>query len=116
MSYNYNATVIRWVDGDTVWLEVDLGFRSKLSTEFRLHGINAPERYTDAGKQATARVNELAPAGSAVNIFTAKDPEKYGRWLCRITPAANLTQPSINDRLIQEGLAASYMVDKNPIS
>jgi micrococcal nuclease len=90
--YVYDAAVIRWIDGDTVDLEVDLGFESRIKSRFRLAGIDAPElRDRDEGKRTAARsalsrVKEIAPAGSVVRIQTSKpDPrDKYGRWLCRI--------------------------------
>ena len=42
--YSYTAEVVRVVDGDTVELAVDCGFRLTFKDRFRLAFINAPER------------------------------------------------------------------------
>ena len=44
--YNYNATCIKVVDGDTIDAEIDLGFDIKVTKRIRLGGINAPESRT----------------------------------------------------------------------
>lgn len=42
--YSYNANVIRVIDGDTVDLDIDLGFKTYLhSVRCRLIGIDTPE-------------------------------------------------------------------------
>ena len=41
-SYNYQATIVKIVDGDTVKLDIDLGFKIHIAVTARLHGINAP--------------------------------------------------------------------------
>lgn len=101
--YTYNATVTRWVDGDTVWLDVDMGFRLQTGNDFRLNGINTPERGQAGYQEAKDRANALAPAGSAVVIKTTK-PDKYGRWLAEVW--AN--DICVNLTLITEGLAVPY--------
>ena len=44
--YNYNATCIRVIDGDTIDADIDLGFSVKIKKRIRLAGINAPESRT----------------------------------------------------------------------
>lgn len=103
--YHYAATVVRWVDGDTVWLDVDLGFRMHTTNDFRSYGIDTPERGQDGFVEAVSRVNELAPAGSAVHIDSYKNPDKYGRWLVVVYTADGT---NINQALVDEGLAVPY--------
>lgn len=103
---NYPATVIRWVDGDTVDLDVDCGFHMHGMLRFRLVGINTPERGQPGWAEATARANELAPVGSHVTAYTWKDGDKYGRWLAQIHTEAG---PVVNEVLLREGLAVSYL-------
>jgi micrococcal nuclease len=110
VSYTYKATVIRVVDGDTVWLEVDLGFRMKTINDFRLYGVDTPERGQPGWSEATAFVNRIAPAGTEVLITTYKDPDKYGRWLVDISVDDDLLP--INVQLIQQGLAKTYFGGK----
>lgn len=96
MTWLFDGTVMRWVDGDTVWInsrkehKLDGGFRVKATLVlehelcFRVYGIDTPE--DSAGKPAAARARELAPAGSQVQMETFKplDEDKYGRWLAQI--------------------------------
>ena len=102
--YNYWATVVRWVDGDTVWLTIDLGFRITTTTDFRSYGINTPERGQPGYAEATARASALAPVGSTVLATTYKVPDKYGRWLVEVV--ANGV--NVNETLVAEGLAVPY--------
>ena len=44
--YRYNAKVMRVVDGDTLDLEIDLGFNIKINERVRLFGIDTPETRT----------------------------------------------------------------------
>jgi micrococcal nuclease len=109
--YRFNATVSRWVDGDTVHLDVDLGFSITVRETFRLANINTPETRGEtrpAGLAALARARELAPEGTAVSVEVRKVADKYGRWLALIytTTAAR----SVNDQLVAEGHAVPFMV------
>jgi micrococcal nuclease len=102
--YTYKATVVRWVDGDTVYLEVDLGFRLTMLADYRLYGINTPERGQVNYKEATAFAEQLAPVGAIIVAKTYKDPEKYGRWLAELY----VDDTNINQALIASGLAVPY--------
>lgn len=104
-NYTYNAEVVRWVDGDTVDLIVDLGFKIKAHQRFRLHGVDTPERGQDGFHEATKFCEEFAPIGSMVAIQTHKTG-KFGRWLCTLY---NGSDPlSINRTLLTEGYAEEY--------
>jgi micrococcal nuclease len=105
--YIRNARVIRIVDGDTLHLDVDLGFDSRISTSCRLDGIDTPEMKTPAGKVAKARLEALLPVGTELVMQTVKDNrEKYGRYLTTIFFPGTLG--SINQQLIDEKLAVAY--------
>jgi micrococcal nuclease len=108
--YEYEATVRRWVDGDTVDVDIDLGFGLIYSNQrIRLYGIDAPEQRTrdlvekERGLAATAYVNEQAPVGSKVVIKTYKD-DKYGRILGEIF----VGDTNLNTLLTVEGHAVRY--------
>ena len=50
--YEYNATIRRVVDGDTVDVTLDLGFDILYNSRIRLHGIDTPESRTrDLGRK-----------------------------------------------------------------
>ena len=99
------ATVKRWVDGDTVDLNVDLGFKVWSEQRFRLARINTPEKKMAGWQEAVNRVNEMAPMGSNV-IVTCLGYDRYGRWIAEI---ANYQSVSINQVLLNEGLAKPYV-------
>ena len=104
MTYIYNANVVRWIDGDTVELDVDLGFRLNYRDHFRLDGIDTAERGKPLAAEATALANSLAPVGSSVAIATTKG-DKYGRWLTVIWPDEGVP---VNVALVEAGLAQPY--------
>ena len=106
--YEYSAEIIRWIDGDSVILNVDLGFRLHREDSFRLLGINTPElRGSDRprGLQAKAYVEAAAPVGSTVLIRTEK-AGKYGRWLCTILTENN--RELIKD-MLADGVGVPFM-------
>ncbi|WP_299071302.1 thermonuclease family protein [uncultured Paraglaciecola sp.] len=64
----------RWVDADTAVVLLDLGWNLQRAKQYvRLAHINAPERFTEAGKSATTFVNELCPAESEVYLYSYRD-------------------------------------------
>jgi endonuclease YncB( thermonuclease family) len=109
----YDGRVMRWVDGDTLWLtavkeqKIDFGFRARLTMVFehdlecRLYGVDTPEN--NAGKPAAAAVNLMAPAGSSVKVETFKpnNSDKYGRWLADLTlpDGRNVTVEILSQKL-----------------
>ena len=107
--YSYNAEIMRWVDGDTVWLDVDLGFRLKMQTEFRLMGVDTPEHGQTGYTEAIDAVNGWAPAGSPIDLVSFK-PDKYGRWLASVRTAG--TKVPVNDLLVSNKLAVPYFGGK----
>lgn len=105
-AYTYSATPTRWVDGDTVWMTVDLGFRMTTANDFRLFGIDTPERGQPGYAEAALRCRELAPLGVPLVVKTYKNPDKYGRWLVDIYPAGSSV--SVSETLLKEGLGVAY--------
>lgn len=106
--YEYRCTVTRVVDGDTVDVVTDVGFRILIGMRFRLAGINAPEMNTPAGPASKARLAELMPVGHIFVVRTRKDKqEKYGRYLGTFV---DLEEHEVNSRMILEGFAVPFMV------
>ncbi len=103
-AYRYRARLERLVDGDTVYLRVDLGFRVEISVNVRLEGIDAPERFTEAGKEASAWLSERL-AGKDLVLMSTRI-EKYGRALGVIYVVG--TEGNINDRMVAAGHAVYY--------
>lgn len=112
MIYEYYATLDRVVDGDTVWLHVDLGFRSSLRVDFRLYGINAPEMVgatrtaAIASKTELERLLGLGPI--SITTHKADATDKYGRWLATIYVHTKTGPVSVNDALLSGSFAVKY--------
>lgn len=83
--YEYRAVVRRHHDGDSVFLDIDQGFKEwKHDWEIRMIGIDAPElKDKPAGPEAAAFLAGIIPVGSIVLLRSKKDhADKYGgRWL-----------------------------------
>lgn len=131
MDYEYDAEVIRIVDGDTVILRVfkevttDFGFHVKETAtkeytgSFRLYGIDTPEprgrkAQPKPAKAATERLTELLTGAKRIIARTLKDPDNFGRYLVELTvvipvPAPKLLEEiNVNDTLVAEGHAVPY--------
>lgn len=113
-SYTYRAKLNRVVDGDTVWLDVDLGFHVTMAMNFRLAGINCPEvvgATKEAGLAAKAETLRLLQLGS-ITVKSQKT-EKYGRWLGSIFVTDTEGKIiNVSTELVAGGFAVVYMEDK----
>lgn len=112
--FEYRAKVLRVVDGDTLEVEIDLGFHVLFRDTVRLYGVNTPEVF--GSKAKTEKVAGAAASGF-VTEWVAKNPtvtlrshdarevgqEKYGRWLAVVSPVFG--GKSLNDELISAGHA-----------
>lgn len=103
--YNYKATVISVVDGDTVKLRLDLGFRLYWRVNCRLAGINAPEISTVEGVISKVALTQLLAPETEVVVNSTK-LDKYGRPVAIIY----LKDVCINDKMIADGYAVKYEV------
>ena len=107
--YTYNATVLKVIDGDTVQLSIDLGFRMSFKANCRLNGLNASElnsKNPDERAEAIRSKEYLEgtiPVGTALTIKSAS-LDKYGRPLVEIF----LGDVNINDTILDKGLAKPY--------
>ena len=75
LAWTVPATVRRVIDGDTVIVDLDLGWRVyRQSEHLRVAGINAPERGTRAGRSAKDYADELLPEGTRVLVTSTAKP------------------------------------------
>ena len=109
--YEYNCKIARVVDGDTVDVDIDLGFDTwRCGERIRLYGIDTPECRTRddeekaAGLLAKKFVEQMLHVGGAYKL-TTKEKGKFGRYLGTIKIAGDLT---INAALVSEHLAVPY--------
>lgn len=112
--YQYRARVTHIVDGDTIDVELDLGFDIIYKSRVRFLGINAPESRTrDLEEKALGLAAKdfvgrwlLEEAGMNPIIETSLDKKgKFGRVLGRIV---NDQGVCLNDVMIKEGHATEY--------
>ena len=108
MLWTYKCVIQKVIDGDTVDVEINLGFDIKINERIRLLNIDAPEVRTrdlvekELGLAAKAYVEELMPPGSKQIIKTQYDRRgKFGRVLgvFELQDGTDLA-----DRLIEAGL------------
>ena len=116
--YEYRATLLKIVDGDTVDVDIDLGFGVVLSNQrIRLYGIDTPESRTrdleekKCGKLAAKYIQDHIQISSTFTLRTRLDGKgKYGRILgeliCFIPEFDR--EMSINDAMITKKLAVKY--------
>ena len=108
--YEYKATIKYIVDGDTVDVDIDLGFDVWLRNQrVRLYGIATPECRTRNKKEkahgllAKDYVEKALKLGEVYTLRT-KEKGKFGRYLGEI----KVGRTTINNLLIKELLAVPY--------
>ena len=109
--YEYSCKIIRVVDGDTVDVDIDLGFNHWIHGErIRLFGVDCPEcrsrnkEEKAAGLAAKNFVKGLLHDGGTYTL-TTKEKGKFGRYLGVIMLNDNT---SVNAALVSEHLAVPY--------
>jgi endonuclease YncB( thermonuclease family) len=82
MSYTYAATIERVIDGDTLLVLVEAGFRIIMRDRLRLRGIDCPEVGTPEGDRAKRYVEKFLPSGSVIVLKSHKDKtDQHGRFV-----------------------------------
>jgi micrococcal nuclease len=115
----YDVTVIKVVDGDTVDVDIDLGFGVCLKDErVRIMGIDTPESRTRDkvedlfGEAAKARLKELMKHGGKLITTENKDGEdmkgKFGRILGDFKVNYNGEMKRVTEIMEQEGHCVPY--------
>lgn len=66
----YPAVVTKVHDGDTITVRIDLGWNITVEYPCRVHGINAPELSTAAGKAAQQFALTLLNVGDDVSVLS----------------------------------------------
>ena len=108
--FEYNAEVLRIVDGDTLDARIDLGFDVHVNKRIRLMGIDTWESRTRdkaekvKGLAAKARLKELLKEGKNKFKLISHGTGKFGRVLGDI----EISVGNVCDILVEEGHAYSY--------
>lgn len=110
--YQYKAKVEKIVDGDTIDVVIDLGFKITTFQRIRMAKINTPETYnvkkdSEEYQKGLASKNyveqRIAANNNEILLETERVTEKYGRYIGTIYLADSTT--SLNDELVENGLA-----------
>ena len=116
--YEYRVKkVLAVIDGDTIDVDIDLGFDISITKRVRLAGIDTPESRTadkyekSLGLEAKALLKQKLASAQTIVIRTEKpdSSEKYGRvlgWLY-----LDNDETSFNETMIATGYAWSYLGD-----
>jgi micrococcal nuclease len=113
----YVKKVTKVVDGDTIDVEIDLGFDISFSSRVRLAGIDTPESRTAdkmekaLGLEAKDYLKKQIESAKTVVIKTEKmdSSEKYGRILGWVF--LDGSEVSMNEKMIEDGHAWGYLGD-----
>lgn len=106
--YIFRAVCNKILDGDTIVVDVDLGFRLKISNQLlRIKGINAPEKDTSEGVLSKAALEEYLPIGTEL-VFKSleKDKDKFGRLLGDVYKISE--EQSVSEYMICVGMAKPW--------
>lgn len=75
MTWVVPATVERIIDGDTVVVTLDLGWRVyRIGEKLRIAGLNSPERGTQEGRDARDAARLLLPVGARGTVTSDAKP------------------------------------------
>jgi len=110
--YTYKAYVKKIIDGDTLWVVIDCGFRVWVRQKIRLRGINAPGITTKKGVESYKFVSREF-RGLPFVVIKTHGRDKYDRYLTDIFYLKGEENPSkvldkgifLNQRLLDEKLA-----------
>ena len=113
--YEYKVTrLLDVVDGDTIDVQIDLGFDVSFTSRVRLSGIDTPESRTldlnekKLGLDAKFWLKKKLEGAKKIVVRTEKpdSSEKYGRILA--TLVINDEPSSLNDQMVKAGYAWVY--------
>ena len=113
MEYKYNVKIKKVIDGDTVDVDIDLGFGVWLHKErVRIMGIDTPESRTRDrveklfGLASKEKLKELLPL-SSMQVLVVEEYDAKGKF-GRILGDFELDDNRVTDILIEEGHAVAY--------
>ena len=113
--YEYRCKLIKVIDGDTIDLDIDLGFGVWMKNQrIRMYGIDTPESRTrdleekKYGLNAKAFLIEMLDDSQLI-LKTHKDERgKFGRILGEVWRTTNFADKSINDYMVEKHHAVAY--------
>lgn len=118
--YQYKVSVVKVVDGDTIDVDIDLGFSTVLKKQrVRMVGIDTPESRTrdlvekKFGKASKKHLKKLLESAESLSLIS-HDKGKFGRILGTVIAhfaeghPVYETEININDQMIKDHHAVKY--------
>ena len=113
-TYEYNVTIAKVVDGDTVDVDIDLGFGMVYKKQrVRMLGIDTPESRTrdlvekTFGKASKKNLKKLLEEAESITLIS-HDKGKFGRILGEIFVHEEGTKVNVNEQMITDHHAVPY--------
>ncbi len=113
--YTYKAYVIEVIDGDTIWVNIDLGFNNWTTQKLRFKGINTKTIETAEGQSAKEYIESRLKGCKFIAVKTYWR-DKFTRYLVDIFYKKKETDfikviesgKFLNQELLDKGLAVKY--------
>jgi len=118
--YEYRCKLVKVIDGDTIDIDIDLGFGVWLTKQrIRMYGIDTPESRTrdleekKYGLNAKAFLTEMLDDSHLI-LKTHKDERgKFGRILGELWRTTSFADKSVNNYMIDKHHAVAYFGQSN---
>lgn len=113
MLYHYKIEILRVVDGDTVDVLIDLGFKTYKKERIRLSEINASEMNSkDEGERTQAQLakeflSKILPLGLKC-FMTSISYDRYGRIVGNIFHDPKKPESTVSKVLLEQKLVKTY--------
>lgn len=117
-AYDYRvADVVKVTDGDTYWLQLDVGFRALVLVDVRLYGYDCPEmnsgtpyerEMAKAARDTAAGFLDAGILADDLRVTTEHDPDNFGRWLGTVyRPGTDDRPPAILGEILEQNQLAT---------
>ena len=106
--YVYRVLSHEVIDGDSVRTELDLGFDLRITMIARVNGVDAPERFTDAGKAVTRVVRQWCEKQQTLLAVSVAKDKFAGRYLAEL----HGDHETLTELLLRLKLARMYHGEK----
>ena len=111
--YDYNSKILAIIDGDTIDVEIDVGFSIKTVRRLRLARIDTDELHDrDVAKKAKAKeakdyLEKLLIKYNYECMIVTQKTDAFGRYLAELYVGMELI--NVNSLMITEGLAKIWV-------
>lgn len=108
--FTRRASVVEVIDGDTISVDVDNGFHTRVRMACRIVKIDAPEKNTIAGRAAKLVLATLLPPGTALVIDSVTIDKYGGRFDANVWKVE--TGENVGDVMVRTGNAQPWVMGK----